>query len=156
MGILRIKQYAKSYNELLFHFLYIWRSTWCCIVSTGIPLFQWAVGGGTSVTENKQGWKLWIKYVQQVNAPNTVYFTIYWAYGKQAAWSIPTECHVCTNFHCYSFSLTLTLFSPFHGHKTNTVPHRTWCNCLQFGFELSANITVITDQQTKTGNVRIP
>ena len=74
--------------------------------------------GGTCVTENEQGWKLWIMYslvfiiqngIQQVNVSNTVCFTIYWAYGKQTC-SVPTECHVCTNFHCCPFSLRLNTF----------------------------------------------
>ena len=68
---------------------------------------------GAFVAENEQGWKLWIKYslvliiqngIQQVNVPNTVFSTIHYAYGKQTC-SIPTQCHVCTNIHCYPFSL---------------------------------------------------
>ena len=44
---------------------------------------------------------------------NIACFAINRPFGKQA-WSIPTEHHMCKNFHCYPSSLTLnTFFHPF-------------------------------------------
>ena len=98
--------------------------------------------GGTCVAENEQVWVLWTKYslvfiiqngIQQVNVSNTVCFTAHKAYGKQTC-TIPTQCHVCTNIHCYPFSLKVSTCFTLSWPQHNSGPHRTWCNCLKFDF----------------------
>jgi hypothetical protein len=59
--------------------------------------------------------------------------------NKQTIWKTSLEYSNRTSY-VYKFPL-LSLesnvkhfFSSFHGHNTNSGPHRTWCNCLQFDF----------------------
>jgi hypothetical protein len=81
--------------------------------------------------------------------------TIYWAYGKQA-WSIPTECHVCTSFHCYPFSLMLyTFFHPVMATTQIVVLTGYSSTAFNLILEISAVVLVISNQQTKTGDVLI-
>ena len=49
----------------------------------------------------------------------------------------------------------LQTFSPFHGHNTTAVLTGHGAAACNLIFELSAAVLAISDQQTKTGNVRV-